>query len=638
MSLSRIPYFKWWEDNSGTSREDVGRTSVTESDEDAYLELPDDSVASSFSSSLSYVSRRRPTKPVAGRVWAESIENEAGVCPPNSGTRKQTGMESKDLPLDEPGIPKTTGAFEVDRHKRIAQVCIAALSCFLSGGIIFGFAAIKPILIKEGVYRDLCFPEELGQGVFVCYRQEIRLNLVFATAAVATNLSALPIGTILDTYGPRICGIISCCLLTIGSLFFVFARYIPFDAYITGYTLLALAGPFIYISSFHLSNTFPMCSGLILAMLTGAYDASTAVFMAFNLVNEYTDVFSMRHFFLIYLAIPLFILATQVTIMPAESYKTVGELVLQAEAHIAAESNPQNVHEASYHREIITKIQSFLTFPSSTRRITSSIGRYTPLLQQNPNSHPPQTQPQNHKDRILGILHNLPMHNQILSLYFILYALFTALTTLRINYFLATVHYQYSSLLHSPDLANHITRTFTILLPIGGIIAAPFTGIILDTLPTIPIAFILVIVGSILSLMNCIPSSLAAAYMAISLVSIYRPFFYASISDYAARVFGFRDFGTVYGLVIFVSAVVGFAQVGLDMLTLEEFRGREENGIVVVNWLFVGVIGVVGVLWVGVIWWRHCAIERRNLESVEERGPFLVNQVTENQYGSTGNL
>jgi hypothetical protein len=126
--------------------------------------------------------------------------------------------------------------------------------------------------------------------------------------------------------------------------------------------------------------------------------------------------------------------------------------------------------------------------------------------------------------------------------------------------------------------------------------------------------------------------------MAISLVSIYRPFFYASISDYAARVFGFRDFGTVYGLVIFVSAVVGFAQVGLDMLTLEEFRGREENGIVVVNWLFVGVIGVVGVLWVGVIWWRHCAIERRNLESVEEREPFLVNQVTENQYGSTGNL
>lgn len=651
MSLSRIPYLEWWEGNSGASREDVDRVSVTESDEEAYLDLPDDSMASSFSSSLSYVSRRRPTKPVAGSGWGESIEDEAEVGPPNSGTREQTGMESEDLPLDEPGLPKTTGAFEVDRHKRIAQVCIAALSCFLSGGIIFGFAAIKPILVKEGVYRDLCSPEELDQGISVCYRQEIRyvspnllsteltvyssLNLVFTTAAVATNLSALPIGTILDTYGPRVCGIIGGCLLTIGSLFFVFARYIPFDAYITGYTLLALAGPFIYISSFHLSNTFPARSGLILAMLTGAYDASTAVFMAFNLINEHTDgLFATRQCFAIYLMIPLLILTTQVTIMPTTSYKTVGDLVLQAEAHMAAET----AHEGGHHREITIKIQSLLTFPNSTHRITSSIGRYTPLLPQNQNNHLPQPQT-THADPIRGTLYNLPTRTKILSPAFIIYTLFTAFTTLRINYFLATVHHQYTSLLHSPALAQHITQICTILLPIGGIIAAPFTGIILDTLPTIPITLILVIAGSILCIMNTIPSSLAAGYMTISLVSIYRPFFYASISDYAARVFGFRNFGAVYGLVISISGVVGFAQVGLDVLTLKVFRGREENGIEVVNWLFTGVIGVVGVLWVGVIWWRgRCTTERRDLGSVEEREPLLVDSVTENQYGSTDNL
>lgn len=174
MSLSRIPYLEWLEGNSGASREDVDRASVTDSDEDAYLELPNNSIASSFSS-LSYVPIRRSTKPVAGLGSNESGEVEAEVGPPDSGTREGTGIGSEGLPLDEPdGLLKTTGAFEVYSHKRIAQVCIAVLSCFLSGGIIFGYAAIKPILVKESVYRDLCSQEELHQGVSVCYGQDIR--------------------------------------------------------------------------------------------------------------------------------------------------------------------------------------------------------------------------------------------------------------------------------------------------------------------------------------------------------------------------------------------------------------------------------------------------------------------------------
>lgn len=181
MSLSRFPYLEWWEGNSDASRENVDWASVTDSDEDAYLELPDDSIASSFSS-LSYVSIRRPARAVARPGWNESREDEANVGPPGSG-REQTGIESEDLPLDEPeGHPKTTGAFEVDHHKRIAQVCIAVLSCFLASGIIFGFAAIKPILVKEGVYQNLCSPGELDQGVSVCYGQDIRYAFPYTFA------------------------------------------------------------------------------------------------------------------------------------------------------------------------------------------------------------------------------------------------------------------------------------------------------------------------------------------------------------------------------------------------------------------------------------------------------------------------
>lgn len=34
---------------------------------------------------------------------------------------------------------------------------------------MFGFAALKPILIKEGVFRDLCTPVEIDADVEVCF-------------------------------------------------------------------------------------------------------------------------------------------------------------------------------------------------------------------------------------------------------------------------------------------------------------------------------------------------------------------------------------------------------------------------------------------------------------------------------------
>lgn len=55
-----------------------------------------------------------------------------------------------------------------------AQVCFTVLACWLASGIVFGFAALKPVLIDQGVYRELCTAKELEDGVDVCYEQELR--------------------------------------------------------------------------------------------------------------------------------------------------------------------------------------------------------------------------------------------------------------------------------------------------------------------------------------------------------------------------------------------------------------------------------------------------------------------------------
>ena len=55
-----------------------------------------------------------------------------------------------------------------------AQVAAAVVYCLFAAGIVFGYAAIKPVLIREGVYRNQCTKKELENNVRVCYAQEIQ--------------------------------------------------------------------------------------------------------------------------------------------------------------------------------------------------------------------------------------------------------------------------------------------------------------------------------------------------------------------------------------------------------------------------------------------------------------------------------
>lgn len=55
-----------------------------------------------------------------------------------------------------------------------AQVAVGVVSCVLASGIVFGFAALKSVLVDEQVYRELCTKEELRESVRVCYMQDLR--------------------------------------------------------------------------------------------------------------------------------------------------------------------------------------------------------------------------------------------------------------------------------------------------------------------------------------------------------------------------------------------------------------------------------------------------------------------------------
>lgn len=516
------------------------------------------------------------------------------------------------------------GAYEVPKAKRIIQVCFAVLYCLLAAGIVFGYAAIKPVLIEEEVYRKYCTKEELEKGVRVCYEQEIRLNFMFTVAAVSTNVVALPVGTILDRYGPRVCGIMGSLFVAIGCVFFAFAWQLPFDGYIPGYLFLALGGPFIFISSFQLSNTFPQYSGLILALLTGAFDTSSAIFLFYRLIYDATHgSFWPKRFFLAYLVVPVYILTVQILVMPAASYKTVGELVKQAE------DETQEEYESDSEIDNMESIQQL----REGRRVhrESVISEITELLgSKDANEQTKKEEKKKSVSGVWGALHGRTAMEQIKSPWFILITLFTVIQMTRINYFVATIRPQYEYLLGNYQKAVMINHFFDVALPLGGVISVPFIGIILDNTSTPFCLGLLVAIATTIGLLGVIPQTWAA-YANICLFVVYRPLYYTTVSDYAAKVFGFATFGKVYGLIICLAGLFNFSQSALDAMTHKLFT----NNPIPVNLILLGLALLVGASLVGFVWKKSNSLNREHIEQeAESAREAIMPDANGNGYGT----
>ncbi len=401
------------------------------------------------------------------------------------------------------------------------------------------------------------------------------MNLTFIIASVTTNISALLVGSILDRYGPRVCGIASSVFLALGSLCLAFAEPLTFDGYIVSSFLLALGGTFTFVPSFHLSNAFPRLQGLILALVTGAFDASSSVFLLFRVLYKSTEgSITLRQIFLIYaLTVPTFILLTQLTLMPAKSYQTRGELSTQIDR---AQDATTDLHDSDDELDLTaTDLMRIRSHRANRRRM--SIVSINDLL----GSPAQQVKHEIKEDAIRlnsgvwGVLHGLPASKQIRTPWFILITLFTVLQMARFNFFIATIWKQYVFMLGSAGEATKLIEFFDLALPIGGLVTVPFIGVLLDHTSTVAVLNLLVLLSTIIGIFGAVPT-FWAAYANVTLFVLFRPLYYSAMSDYAAKVFRYATFGTVYGAIICLSGLFTFTQSGLQALLHDVFEDDPE--------------------------------------------------------------
>lgn len=126
--------------------------------------------------------------------------------------------------------------------------------------------------------------------------------------------------------------------------------------------------------------------------------------------------------------------------------------------------------------------------------------------------------------------------------------MFVMLMMVRINYYIATVWPKARYLVGDED-GEKVNHLFDIALPLGGIVSMPIVGTLLDNFTTTTVLGVLVVTSTFIGILQVTPT-LWAQYTTVLIFAIYRPLYYTSVSDYCAKIFGFRTFGKVYGLSI----------------------------------------------------------------------------------------
>lgn len=120
---------------------------------------------------------------------------------------------------------------------------------------------------------------------------------------------------------------------------------------------------------------------------------------------------------------------------------------------------------------------------------------------------------------------------QMRTPWFTLLLLLTVTQMTRMNYFIATVRAQYRFLLGGDeDAAECVNEVFDVALPVAGVVATPFVGVLLNSVPVWATLAVLTGLVGVLGGLNCVRGSEAAAYATVVAFVLLRPLYYSAVS------------------------------------------------------------------------------------------------------------
>jgi hypothetical protein len=299
----------------------------------------------------------------------------------------------------------TTATSTIPTSLRWTTNASSLLSALLFTGIIFGWAPLKLLLMREGQYQELCIispttptptpatttspaastttttSSVVKTAIFPCVSQLDRFNRIFTLAQFALSFGSLPVGFLLD-HTPSITIYYSlAAVFQVGGLILFglsesssrsssdnnssnrnrSSSYVGLmigDYFVVAYSGMAIGGCMTMLGAFPASFLLPRHQPAILAAISCLFDASSIVFAIFNRLNQQqkynnneADVpFSRRRLFLAYAVVAIFIYAL-LSYCWASIEKHDWKSIVEAESSQAATTTNTSVAAPKYTKD-----------------------------------------------------------------------------------------------------------------------------------------------------------------------------------------------------------------------------------------------------------------------------------------------
>ncbi|XP_068596191.1 solute carrier family 43 member 1a [Brachionichthys hirsutus] len=187
-------------------------------------------------------------------------------------------------------------------RRRWWMAVTAVIENLLCSAVLLGWGSLLIILKKEGFYSHLC-SENKSVGVLLansssggeveewlsCVDQEEMLNLGFTIGSFLLSATTLPLGILMDKFGPRPIRLVGSSLFSISCVIMAFSTYDPgvLSALIfVALSLNGFGGICLTFTSLTLPNMFGALSSTIMSLMIGSYASSAVTFPGVKLIYD----------------------------------------------------------------------------------------------------------------------------------------------------------------------------------------------------------------------------------------------------------------------------------------------------------------------------------------------------------------